>query len=137
MNVPGADGQSQVLGLVEASIIDAQARSPTKADRTAVSNPYAPPMPDEPNEVSAEQIAHWMLDQVEDRGGLYQHRAVRHIIREFGVEWSYVNANGNRAIDERILAAFRTLSEHDVIWNRGARAWRKRRAYHREGRLQD
>lgn len=78
-----------------------------------------------------------MLDQVAERGGLYQDRAVHHIIREFGLEWSYVNANGNRAIDKRILAAFRDLSEHDVIWNRGARAWRKRRAHHREGRLQD
>ncbi len=43
-----------------------------------------------------------MLDQVEDRGGLYQDRAVHQIMREFGVEWSYVNANGNRAIDKRI-----------------------------------
>lgn len=94
-------------------------------------------MPDESHEVTAQRIARWMLDQVEERGGLYQDRAVRHITREYGIEWSYVNANGNRAIDQRILAAFLDLSRHDVIWNRGARAWRRRRAHHRLGRLQD
>lgn len=94
-------------------------------------------MPEEPKDITAGRIARWMLDQIEERGGLYQDRAVREIIREFGLEWSYVNANSNRAIDKRVLAAFLAISEQDVIWNRGARAWRKRRSHHRAGRLQD
>lgn len=112
-------------------------RRSTKPTRRGCVHIYAPLMSEQPDGATADQIARWMLDQVAERGGLYQDRAVHHIIREFGLEWSYVNANGNRAIDKRILAAFRDLSEHDVIWNRGARAWRKRRAHHREGRLQD
>lgn len=88
------------------------------------------------DEYTPESIAQWMLDQLTERPRLYQETVVRQIRNEFGEEWSYRNANGNWAIDKRVLAAFRRLSDDDVIWERGDRAWRRRREHDKPGRQQ-
>jgi hypothetical protein len=78
--------------------------------------------------VTAREIAQWMLDQFGEqrRRWLNQETAVAIIRHEFGPEWSYRNRAGHWVIAEPVLAEFRSLSEHSVIWDRGFRAWRLR-----------
>jgi hypothetical protein len=87
-------------------------------------------------EVTPEDIAAWMLEQVNANPWLDQWRAVRSIGEEFGEEFTYENQNGNPAIDRRVLAAFKKLSEGTVIWDRGMFAWRLRTETDEPGRRQ-
>lgn len=80
------------------------------------------------SDATPEVIAQWMLDQLKTKRELAQADVVREIIRQFGPEFSYTNANGNPAIDQRILKAFRKLSGDTVVWDRWSFAWRKRQA---------
>jgi hypothetical protein len=79
------------------------------------------------NDTTPEAIAQWMLDELERKKELYQADAAREIARKFGSEFTYTNANGNPAIDKRILKAFRKLSGDTVVWERWAFCWRRRR----------
>jgi hypothetical protein len=75
---------------------------------------------------TAQEIAHWMLDELTRGGELYQETAVSQIALKFGYEFTYDNENGNLAIRRDILAAFRILTENSVVWDRENRLWRKR-----------
>ena len=59
------------------------------------------------SDVAPEVIAQWMADHLEQRGRLYQDYAVHGIATTFGDEFTYLNENGNPAIDRRVLRAFR------------------------------
>ena len=67
-----------------------------------------------------------MLRALEERQSLYQENVVYEIATEFGEEFTYLNANGNLAIDKKVLREFRKLTEATVVWERGERMWRKR-----------
>ena len=54
----------------------------------------------------------------------------------FGDEFTYVNENGNRAIDKKVLAEFRKLTKDTVVWERGERRWRLREDYDESGKRQ-
>lgn len=82
------------------------------------------------------EVAAWMAHEVRSNGELYQQEAVDTIERRFGVEHVYDNANGNQAISKAVLAAFRRLTEKDVIWVKNGRYWRLRDAHDEEGRQQ-
>lgn len=82
-------------------------------------------------------IAQWMLQQLETTPWLYQEMVVYKIRSQFGQAFVYNNANGNLAIRKDILAAFRKLTGDSVIWERGTRAWRKRRPHDKAGRQQE
>jgi hypothetical protein len=64
---------------------------------------------------SPETVARWMLAEVEREGDLYQETAVYEIEQKFGQEFVYENENGNPAIERRVLAAFRKVSEGSVV----------------------
>jgi hypothetical protein len=81
-----------------------------------------PPMSD----TTPEAIAQWMLSSLEETGRLYQADAVRDIAGKFGDEFTYLNDNGNPAIDKRILRAFKKISGDTVVWERWDFCWRKR-----------
>ena len=84
-----------------------------------------------------EQIAEWMVEELERRGQyLYQQVVASEIAERFGEEFTYVNQNGNLAIDPRVLAAFRRITEDTVVWERGERMWRKRNDADEPGRRQ-
>lgn len=85
---------------------------------------------------TAEDVAKWMMEQVEQRY-MYQDTIVYQIRSQFGEQFTYVNENGNLAIGKDVLKAFKKLSGDSVIWERGDRCWRKRRPYDRPGRQQD
>jgi hypothetical protein len=79
------------------------------------------------NGVTPEAIAQWMAGELERDGFLRQRYAAYEIIERFGAEFTYVNRNGNPAIDKEVLAAFREMTAESVIWIGGrVRGWRKR-----------
>jgi hypothetical protein len=79
------------------------------------------------SDATPETIAQWMLDELERKKDLYQADAAREIARKFGPEFTYTNANGNPAIDKRVLNALREPTGDTVIWNRWAFSWHKRK----------
>ncbi len=85
----------------------------------------------------AAAVASWMKGQLEKHQTLYQDVAVHEIQSRFGPEFTYLNDAGNPAIDRKVLAAFRSLTEGSVVWERGERCWRRRESYDPEGRVVD
>lgn len=83
-----------------------------------------------------EQIAQWMLEQLEREKYLYQSVVVFDISEKFGDEFTTINENGNMAIRKDILTKFRKLTGDSVIWERGQKLWRNREQYDEPGRLQ-
>ena len=74
-------------------------------------------------------VANWMVQQLEKKGSLYQEDVVYKIAQKFGKEFTYINQNGNSAIDRKVLKEFRSLTEAEVVWDRSERMWRKREQY--------
>lgn len=84
------------------------------------------------SEPTVDDVAQWLLNSVlkKCRGGhrAYQYVVARELRAEFGDAWVYKNANGNRAIDPRVLARFRKLPGWEQLqWNRGDQSWQIRR----------
>ncbi len=80
------------------------------------------------------EVARWMAERVTKRGYLDQETAVLEIERWFGSPFVYDNEAGNRAVDPRVLDAFRKLTDQTVVWERASRVWRPRREGDPEGR---
>lgn len=86
--------------------------------------------------MTPDQIAEWMLEELQRDGFLDQETAVGDIALKFGDEFTYENENGNSAIRPDVLAAFRKLSANAVVWDRSERQWRKRQTDDDPGRQQ-
>jgi len=86
--------------------------------------------------ITPEQVAEWMLQELERVDYLYQNMVVYDIASKFGDEFTTINDNGNMAIRKDVLARFRKLTGDSVIWERGERLWRKRQPHDEPGRLQ-
>ncbi len=63
---------------------------------------------------TAEDVAAWMLEELQREKVLYQEAVVSEIETRFGEEFTYANANGNLAIAKRVLEEFRVLSGERV-----------------------
>ena len=74
-------------------------------------------------------VAQWMVVELDRRKYLYQAAISYEIQSRFGDQFVYVNANGNLAIDRRVLREFRGLTEPNVVWERAGRLWRYRAGY--------
>ena len=70
-----------------------------------------------------QEIAEWMVSEVQQNGRLYQERAVRTIASRFGKEFTYSNASGNPAISRRVLRVFNEIKPEGVDWDRWDRSW--------------
>ncbi len=70
-----------------------------------------------------EDVARWMLDELQKAGYLYQWEAILEIQSRFGDDFTYLNESGNFAIDRRVLRAFRNLTEDSVVWRRKECCW--------------
>jgi len=81
------------------------------------------------SEISASDVASFMLERLAEDNDLYQDVAVCEIQDRFGDDFVYINDNGNLAIDKKVLAAFRKLTEGDVVWDRSGRFWRFKEDY--------
>jgi hypothetical protein len=87
-------------------------------------------------QLTPEQIAEWMVEELEREQYLYQQVVVSEIATRFGEEFTYSNQRGNLAIDARVLAAFRRITGDTVVWERRQRMWRKRNDADEPGRRQ-
>jgi hypothetical protein len=83
------------------------------------------------------EVAEWMMEELARTSYLYQETTVYDISEKFGDEFTYVNENGNLAIDKKVLSAFKKLNEGNVVWDRGEKAWRFRESFDSPGRQQD
>ncbi|RTQ52311.1 hypothetical protein EJV47_04620 [Hymenobacter gummosus] len=86
------------------------------------------------SQISADQVARWMLDQLQAEGVLYQVTAIDGIEARFGAAYTCLNANGNIGIAPAVLKAFRQLTAASVVWERSGRFWRWREAHDPSGR---
>lgn len=85
------------------------------------------PIPEPDPNLTAKDVAAWMLQQVEANGKLYQKNAAWHIRRYFGERFIYPNENHNPAISRDVLKEFLLISLKTVVWNRRERFWRTKR----------
>ncbi|SPF77030.1 hypothetical protein ALP8811_02051 [Aliiroseovarius pelagivivens] len=85
---------------------------------------------------TTDDVAEWMQQQSLS-GELYQDDAVWTIMKKFGKQFTYDNANGNPAIDKKVLDKFKKISGDDIVWSRSGRLWRKRTARDEPGRMQE
>jgi hypothetical protein len=69
-------------------------------------------------------IAEWMLEELQRETILCQEVIAEEISLLFGEEFTCTNAQGDLAIDERVLREFRKLTENMVISVGGERVWR-------------
>jgi hypothetical protein len=71
-----------------------------------------------------------MVEKMNADGGVLYQEETAHLLREkFGEEYTYINENGNLAIDRTVLKEFRALTEKTVVWERGERLWRTRERF--------
>lgn len=75
---------------------------------------------------TAKNVADFMLHRFNEDLMLYQEVIVYEIQDNFGDDFVYTNENGNLAIDRKVLAEFRKLTEGKVVWNRSERFWRSK-----------
>ena len=69
-------------------------------------------------------IAEWMLEELKQETILCQEVVAHEISLLFGEEFTYTNASGELALDERVLREFRGLTQNMVISVGGERVWR-------------
>ena len=74
-------------------------------------------------------VADFMLQRINEDEILYQEVIVYEIQEKFGDDFVYINQNGNPAIERKVLAEFRKLTEDKVVWSRGERYWRFKKDY--------
>ena len=65
-----------------------------------------------------------MLEELKQETILSQEVVAHEISMLFGEEFTYTNADGNLAIDERVLCEFRKLTENIAVAIGGERVWR-------------
>ena len=80
----------------------------------------------EEHTTTPEDVAQWMIDELEKTGQLYQWEAVLELQSRFGDDFTCLNESGNFAIDRRVLRAFSNLREDTVVWRRTECCWARR-----------
>jgi hypothetical protein len=74
-------------------------------------------------EVSAQQVAEWMVQEIRFRGTLHQSDAINYITTHFGEAFVFVNENGNASLSKEVKKAFRKLHGGKVAWDRDGFFW--------------
>jgi hypothetical protein len=76
--------------------------------------------------MDAKTAAQWMLDCLQRKKVLYQEDVVDYLIKSKDEALLSYNADGNQVIGRNVLAAFRKLTEKNVVWVRSEFCWRFR-----------
>ncbi|MEB8537022.1 DUF6953 family protein [Acidithiobacillus ferriphilus] len=76
--------------------------------------------------MKAEEVAEWMLRELETHGCIYQDDVVDHLIKANVEKLLRVNSDGNLVIGRPVLEAFKTITETTVVWVKPERCWRFR-----------
>lgn len=74
-------------------------------------------------EVSANEVAEWMFNELKNAGILHQKDAVDYIQSNFGEQFIFINENGNETIDKEVKKAFRKLHGGKAAWERDGFFW--------------
>lgn len=85
---------------------------------------------------TAQDVAQWMLKELQNQGELHQDQVVYDIADKFGKGFTYLNESGNHAIGKDVLAAFLKLTGKKIVWIRSERYWRERQPGDEPGRNQ-
>ncbi|RON67546.1 hypothetical protein BK675_16010 [Pseudomonas fluorescens] len=76
--------------------------------------------------MEANDVAQWMFAQIERDGCIYQDDVVDHLVKAECENLLRENADGNQVLGQEVLAAFRKLTESNVVWVKPDRYWRWR-----------
>ncbi len=79
--------------------------------------------------MTATQVAHWMMQEIERVTFLYHTTAVQYIGENFGKQFVYTNRNGNPAISTEVLKEFGKLKPGRAEWDRSERRWLTRASW--------
>jgi len=72
---------------------------------------------------SPQQVAEWMVGEIEFKGMLHQSDAIAHVKAHFGEEHVFVNENGNASLSKEVKKAFRKLHKGRIAWDRDGFFW--------------
>jgi len=76
--------------------------------------------------MDAEIAAKWMLSALEKDGCIYQDDVVDYLVKSDSENLLRENSDGNLVLNRNILAAFRKLTELNIVWVKPDRYWRFR-----------
>lgn len=77
-------------------------------------------------EMNEKSVAEFMINEILEKGYVYQEYLVHDIQEKFGEEYVYVNENGNLAISKKVLNEFKKLKEvNGIEWDNRERCWTK------------
>lgn len=74
-------------------------------------------------EVTAQQVAEWMVEEIRFKGNLYQSDAIEYVKTNFGEQFVFINENGNASLSKEVKKAFRKLHGGRVAWDRDSFMW--------------
>ncbi|GGO00850.1 DUF6953 family protein [Saccharibacillus kuerlensis] len=74
-------------------------------------------------EMTAKQVAEWMVEEIRFRGILRQEEAIAHIREHFGESFIFVNENGNASLEKEVKKEFRKLHRGSISWDRDGFMW--------------
>lgn len=74
-------------------------------------------------EVTAQDVAEWMVKEIEFKGMLYQSDAIEYVKAHFGEQFVFVNENGNASLSKEVKKAFRKLHRGKIAWERDSFMW--------------
>lgn len=88
--------------------------------------------------MTPQEAAEWMFAELQRVRWLDQETVAWQFLK-LDKTLVHTNANGNPAIEKKVLDAFKKLTPTaDYVWSRGSRHWRKREHYDTPGkRMQD
>lgn len=74
-------------------------------------------------EVTAQEVADWMVKEIRSTGTLYQADAIEYVMTQFGEQFVFVNENGNTSLSKEVKKAFRKLHGGKIAWDRDGFFW--------------
>ncbi|WP_028547158.1 DUF6953 family protein [Paenibacillus taiwanensis] len=74
-------------------------------------------------EMTAQQVAEWMVAEIEFKGIAHQADVIDYVRTHFGESFVFVNENGNASLEKEVKKAFRKLHRGRVAWDRDGFFW--------------
>jgi len=73
-----------------------------------------------------QEVARWMLAQIENHDCIYQDDVVDHLVKSKADHLLRENADGNLVVGLAVLNAFKAITTTTVVWVKPERYWRFR-----------
>ncbi|MBG9792703.1 integron gene cassette protein [Paenibacillus dendritiformis] len=74
-------------------------------------------------EATAQQVAEWMVAEIQAKGVVHQSDVIAYVRAHFGEEFVFVNERGNASLDKEVKKAFRKLHRGRIAWDRDGFCW--------------